>query len=406
MAAKHAEIAGAGLSGLMAATRLAQLGWSVRLHERNSELRMFGAGIWLWENGLRSLQAVGALDAAVARAQVIKEWRIADENGNILFSRPMTPGDRLLLPPRADLYEALIQRAQQMGVDIVTSSIAVSARPEGVLELQSGAEHRADLVVVADGAFSRLRESLLCTASIDYGIEAGIRMLIKRTPGYPDDLITEYWNDRWRLLYNPCTEGEDYIFLSAPVTTSAPGARQSTATCGGEIPHRGGRDRPVHRGQPMGPARQRALPCMVSGQGGDHRRRGARHAAATSAKRGTWPSPTRYPWQQPLPAGMTLSKRCANGRKASAPSPTTSSGSPTTTASSSANGDLLALRGTSCASCNPVPGSKRHSTVACATCLQAPAPTRQLTVPLPPRRRPPGPLASPAEAGQLSQLGS
>jgi 2-polyprenyl-6-methoxyphenol hydroxylase-like FAD-dependent oxidoreductase len=217
MAAKHAEIAGAGLAGLMAATRLAQLGWSVRLHERNSELRMFGAGIWLWENGLRSLHAVGALDAAVARAQVIKEWRIANEHGNILHTRPMTAGDRLLLPPRADLYEALIQRAEQLGVDIMTNSVAVSVRPEGVLELQSGAKAQADLVVVADGAFSRLRESLLCTASIDYGIEAGIRMLIDRTPGYPDDLITEYWNDRWRLLYNPCTEGEDYIFLSAPV---------------------------------------------------------------------------------------------------------------------------------------------------------------------------------------------
>jgi 2-polyprenyl-6-methoxyphenol hydroxylase-like FAD-dependent oxidoreductase len=217
MATKHVEVAGAGLAGLMAATRLAQLGWSVRLHERNSELRMFGAGIWLWENGLRSLQAAGALDAAVARAQVIKEWRIADENGNILYTRPMTAGDRLLLPPRADLYEALIQRAEQVGVDIVTSSVAVSVRPEGVLELQSGAELPADLVVIADGAFSRLRESLLCTASIDYGIEAGIRMLIDRTPGYPDDLITEYWNDRWRLLYNPCTDGEDYIFLSAPV---------------------------------------------------------------------------------------------------------------------------------------------------------------------------------------------
>ena len=108
MAARHAEIAGAGLSGLMAATRLAQLGWSVRLHERGSELRMFGAGIWLWENGLRSLEAAGALEAAVARAQVIKEWRVADEHGQTLFSRPMTADDRLLLPPRADLYEALI----------------------------------------------------------------------------------------------------------------------------------------------------------------------------------------------------------------------------------------------------------------------------------------------------------
>ena len=85
-----AEVAGAGLSGLAVATRLAQLGWRVRLHERNAELRMFGAGIWLWDNGLRSLEIVGAYDAAVARAKRIKEWRICDAKGSVLMSRPMS----------------------------------------------------------------------------------------------------------------------------------------------------------------------------------------------------------------------------------------------------------------------------------------------------------------------------
>ena len=55
-----AEVAGAGLGGLAVATALAQRGWSVRVHERAPELRMFGAGIWLWENGLRSLRLIGA----------------------------------------------------------------------------------------------------------------------------------------------------------------------------------------------------------------------------------------------------------------------------------------------------------------------------------------------------------
>ena len=39
------EIAGAGLSGLALAVRMAQLGWQVTLHEKNDDLRMFGAGI-------------------------------------------------------------------------------------------------------------------------------------------------------------------------------------------------------------------------------------------------------------------------------------------------------------------------------------------------------------------------
>ena len=36
---RHAEIAGAGFAGLTAATALARLGWTVRVHESNSELR-------------------------------------------------------------------------------------------------------------------------------------------------------------------------------------------------------------------------------------------------------------------------------------------------------------------------------------------------------------------------------
>ncbi len=217
MKQRTAEIAGAGLAGLALAARLAQLGWRVRLHERSNDLRMFGAGIWLWENGLKSLEILGAFDAATARARTIKEWRIADGRGNILMTRPMTPTDRLLLPPRADLYQSLIDRVQELGVDIRTSSVAVAARPEGVLVLDGGEECPADLVVAADGAYSRLRESILATRWMDFGIEAGIRMLIDHKDGDPQDLITEYWNGPWRLLYNPCTDGENYIFLSAPI---------------------------------------------------------------------------------------------------------------------------------------------------------------------------------------------
>ena len=214
---RKVEIAGAGLSGLALSVRMAQLGWQVTLHEKNSDLRMFGAGIWLWGNGLKSLQMIGAYEEAVQRAKIIKEWRIADQEGNILMTRPMTPGDQLLLPPRADLYQSLINRAVAEGVEIRTSSTAVSVRSEGILVLDNGDERKADLIVAADGIYSRLRESIYATRVLDYGIEAGIRMLIKHQQGDPEDIITEYWNGPWRLLYNPCTDGQNYIFLSAPI---------------------------------------------------------------------------------------------------------------------------------------------------------------------------------------------
>lgn len=214
---RHVEIAGAGLSGLCAAVRFAQLGWRVSLHERSSDLRMFGAGIWLWESGLKTLTVLGAYERATHRARAIREWRIADGNDRTLMSRPMTSSDRMLLPPRADLYQSLIDRAVSLGVEIHTSSVAAGVREEGVLVMESGEERHADLVLIANGAYSVLREQILGTAWIDFGIEAGIRMMIDGRPGDSEDVITEYWNGAWRLLYNPCTEGQNYIFLSAPV---------------------------------------------------------------------------------------------------------------------------------------------------------------------------------------------
>jgi 2-polyprenyl-6-methoxyphenol hydroxylase-like FAD-dependent oxidoreductase len=212
-----AEIAGAGLSGLSLACRLAQLGWGVNLYERSAELRMFGAGIWLWENGLKSLEIIGVREDALKRAKIIKEWRVSNGTGDKLASRMMTSDDKLLLPPRADLYEALITRATSLGVQIHTSSNVASVRPDGTLILESGEQRSADLVVIADGAHSRLREGLQATRFVDYGTEIGVRMMIDAGASDPEDVIHEYWNGPWRLLYNPCTDGQTYIFLSVPI---------------------------------------------------------------------------------------------------------------------------------------------------------------------------------------------
>ncbi|MCF4167363.1 FAD-dependent monooxygenase [Zavarzinia compransoris] len=217
MKTQTVEIAGAGLTGLMAAARMAQLGWKVTLHERSPDLRMFGAGIWMWENGLKSLQVVGAYDDAVRRAKHIKEWRCVDQDERVLMSRTFNDRDKLLLPPRADLYQALIDRVVELGVEIKTSSVVTGVDPSGTLTLETGEVRRADLILAADGAWSRLREQLNCSRFADFGVESGIRMMIDRKDGDPDDVITENWHGPYRLLFNPCVDNENYIFLAAPV---------------------------------------------------------------------------------------------------------------------------------------------------------------------------------------------
>lgn len=212
-----AEVAGAGLGGLAAATALARRGWRVRVHERASELRMFGAGIWLWENGLRSLRLIGAEDQAIARAKRIKEWAVVDQHGNDLFRRSFTDDDKMVLPVRADLYQALIDAARAAGVEIVTDSPVASAEPEGVLVLDDGSRLPADLVVAADGAHSRIRDSLLLTDKISYLREGYIRLLVPKLPGDEESLITEAWHGSRRFLYCPSSDEQHYIAFSCLV---------------------------------------------------------------------------------------------------------------------------------------------------------------------------------------------
>jgi 2-polyprenyl-6-methoxyphenol hydroxylase-like FAD-dependent oxidoreductase len=219
--ARHAEIAGAGLGGLAASVALAQRGWSVRVHERAPDLRMFGAGIWLWENGLRSLEALGVLKEVARRARSIESLRAVDEDGKTLLRRDFGERDRLLIPPRADLYDALIARAEHLGVDIRTQSPANEAHPDGRLTLQDGQEFEADLVLGADGAFSRVRDSLLLARKLVYLDEGYTRLLIPRRPEDPPSQIVEHWSGSRRLLYDPCTDDLNYICLCCNVDDDA-----------------------------------------------------------------------------------------------------------------------------------------------------------------------------------------
>lgn len=210
---RDAVVAGGGLAGLFVSTALAQRGWSVRVHEQAPDLRMFGAGIWLWENGLRALEGIGVLEAATRRGQRMSGWEIRDHRGRLLRRRDAYPFDRLIVPPRADLYEALIAAARDAGVEIVTGSKAIRARRAGVIEFADGTTETASLIVAADGIRSAIRESLDLTKYFHDLGNGAIRLLIPRLEGEVADVSSENWSGSRGLLYNPCSDEHIYLCL-------------------------------------------------------------------------------------------------------------------------------------------------------------------------------------------------
>lgn len=216
MTRRHAEIAGAGFAGLTAACALAQRGWSVRVHERAERLRTTGAGIYIYENGLRVLEAVGAYQAAVRGAPFAHTREVRDEK-NRLISVHRWHGSRVFSIVRQTVINALAESATLSGAEIVTNSTAVAARPEGELIMADGRRLKADLVIAADGTHSRLRDSLGLLAKRKALVDGCTRLLIHKTEeerGADGATTVEYWSGSRRLLYTPCSETEVYIALT------------------------------------------------------------------------------------------------------------------------------------------------------------------------------------------------
>lgn len=217
MSKLHAEIAGGGIAALTAATRLAQLGWSVRLHERAPVIRDAGAGIYVWENGLRVLETIGAHDRAVDGAVTGAPSEFRDRGGPPVKRVPpnVRQAMRLVSIPRDKLLGAILEQAQAAGVDIVTSSEAAAARPNGVLVLADGREFPADLVIGADGVRSRVRDSLGLLRSYDEAQDGAIRTMVPRLPEDGGDTYVEHWNGTRRILVTPVSADQIYLALTA-----------------------------------------------------------------------------------------------------------------------------------------------------------------------------------------------
>lgn len=215
--ARHAEIAGAGFSGLVAAVALAQRGWSVRMHERTPFVRAAGFGIATHQNTTRVLDALGVFEAVRIGSMPMVRMEIYNAKNEMTAS---TARNRSFRISRQHMITVLADKARSLGVEILTESPVAAATAEGELVLESGKRLKADLVIGADGCNSRVRDSLDLLAERIWLNDGALRFMIPRGAGEPacdpavGGPLREYWSGTRRFHYSACSPDDIHIAMS------------------------------------------------------------------------------------------------------------------------------------------------------------------------------------------------
>ncbi len=226
MGERSAIVVGGGIGGLAAAIVLVGRGWRVRVLERADAFGEVGAGISLWPNALRALDAIG-VGAAVRRLGG------PDLNGGIRHRSgrwlARTDNDAItsrfgavMILHRADLLRALVEALPSSSLISSASVSSVLSTADSAVVTRGGSSIEADLVIGADGLNSVTRQCLFPKAPAPrYAGYTAWRFITRETVPTQGE-AGESWGSGMRFGYAALPDGRVYCYATANLPPDSP----------------------------------------------------------------------------------------------------------------------------------------------------------------------------------------
>jgi len=157
-------IIGAGTSGVYLASLLAKQGYQVDLFEKAPEARTDGCGILLVSSGMKALhQGNPQLCQKIINSGVsVKNFEFRNLNGKTVSSESVTYEDNEfpgMLVHRRFILEALLESLPPQKIHLDATFESVRQTGQGVtVSFSNGSQWEGDILVGADGIYSKVRE--------------------------------------------------------------------------------------------------------------------------------------------------------------------------------------------------------------------------------------------------------
>lgn len=227
MAPQKILIIGGGFSGMSAAIELRKKGAEVDLVEIDPEWRNYGAGISLAGPTLRAFGQLGILEAFLAQGSAHDTVGLRSPHGLQVaeiptprVAGPDVPGGGAILRPV--LARILVDATRAAGTKVRLGCSFASLRQdaEGVdVEFTNGDQQRYDLVVGADGLYSKVRHAVFPDApKPKYSGQGVWRAVVPRPPEIKSAVM--WIGPRVKPGVNPVSKNEMYLFITEPRPTN------------------------------------------------------------------------------------------------------------------------------------------------------------------------------------------
>jgi 2-polyprenyl-6-methoxyphenol hydroxylase-like FAD-dependent oxidoreductase len=155
-------VAGGGLVGLTTGIAFKKLGAEVTVCEQAPEIRAAGATIGLWKNALDVFDSLGMGEQIRTIGTLVDTW-FFNAAGNRFRAEGYGVEDHsFLLFPRPILNTVLAQNIGKENIDLQSKVIGFEEQKDTVkVLLENGKSLEADLLIGADGVYSKVRNQLL-----------------------------------------------------------------------------------------------------------------------------------------------------------------------------------------------------------------------------------------------------